>query len=153
MSGIKVFLIVGTTVVVAGVSIACNNVHRQRRSAAEGVVRLQAAWNRGACEEIFDNADGYFRRNQVRDNRLRQCAELRQQLGSWHSFQVKQTVTWPVGPVGIVWASGTADFDHGTHPFRADFNMKSSTARLWNMRLELEDRVVQIPGFSGRLVD
>lgn len=70
----------------------CNNVSEQRRLAEQGVSKLQAAWNRGDCASIYDEGDGYFRRNQLRDKWLKQCAELRGQLGLWQGFHVTDGV-------------------------------------------------------------
>jgi hypothetical protein len=133
--------------------VGCNNVFEQRRLAEQGVSKLQVAWNRGECASIYDEGDGYFRRNQLRDKWLRQCVELREHLGLWQSFQVRDGAVWPVGAVGIVWVEGTADFAGGQHTVRADFKLDNATAKLFHLQFELDGKLLQIPGYSGRLVD
>jgi hypothetical protein len=133
--------------------IGCNNVFEQRRMAEQGVSKLQADWNRGECATIYDESDGYFRRNQLRDKWLGQCAELRNTLGTWNSFQVKNGVTWPIGSVGLVWVEGMAEFASGQHTVRVDFQLVNNSAKLFNLGFNLDGKLVQIPGWSGRLVD
>ena len=149
MSEQKLRIILITTVLLA----ACNNVMQQRHSVIAGVSRVQAAWNRGACGSVYDDGDGYFRRNQAREHWLTQCAELRQRLGAWKSFDTANGAVWPIGRVGIVWVQGPAVFENGQHTVRADFNLDNGTARLFELQFELDGRPVQIPGWSGRLVD
>ncbi len=133
--------------------IGCNNVLKQRHSAEKGVANVQAAWNRNDCASIYDEGDGYFRRNQSREAWLRQCADLRAQLGTWQSFRVKEGNAWPFGSVGIVWVEGAAGFAGGTHTLRADFKLNDNTAQLFNLQIQLNGKLIQMPGFSGRLVN
>ncbi len=132
----------------------CNNTSQQRRLAEQGVAKLQSAWNREDCASIYDEGDGYFRRNQRRDEWLRRCAELRNDLGLWRGYQVADGVTWPIGKIGIVWVEGRADFANGPQTVRADFQLNKNTARLFHFQIKFADgKLVQIPGFAGRLVD
>jgi len=133
--------------------IGCNNGTEQRRLAERGVSKLRAAWNRGDCASIYDEGDGYFRRNQLRENWLRQCAELREQLGLWQGFRVRNGAVWPIGAVGIVWVEGTADFETGQRTVRADFQLDNATSKLFDLQVDLNGKLLQIPGYSGRLVD
>jgi hypothetical protein len=142
---------VGTIVLL--LFIGCNNVLKQRHLAEQGVSTLQAAWNRNDCASIYDESDGYFQRNQSRDKWLRTCTDLREQLGTWQSFRVRDGALWPFGSVGIVWVEGPADFAGGLHTLRADFALEDNTARLFNLQFDLNGKLIQIPGFSGRLVD
>ncbi len=123
---------VGTTFLL---SIGCNNVFKQRRLAEQSMSTLQAAWNRDDCASIYDESDGYFRRNQPRDKWLAKCADLRKQLGTWQNFRVRDGAVWPFGSVGIVWVEGSADFVGGPHKVRADFTLEDNDAKLFNLQL------------------
>jgi hypothetical protein len=143
-------LIVATLAMLLG---ACNNVEEQKRLAKEGISQLQAAWNRGECASIYDNADGYFRRNQPRNAWLEHCSGLREQLGAWQSFDRTQGNAWPIGKVGIIWIEGSGAFANGAHTVRADFVLDKDEAKLFHLQFVLDGKLLQIPGYAGRLVD
>ena len=79
--------------------VACNGSARQRTLllesagkprealALEGVSRLRDAFNLGACQSIFDEADLTFRLLQSQQAWLSDCERLHNELGSWRRFQ------------------------------------------------------------------
>jgi hypothetical protein len=76
--------------------------------ALDGVSRLREAFNRGACQSIFDEADLVFRLRQSQQAWLSECERLREKLGSWRSFQA-HLAHGPGVPLSVV-VYGEAEF-------------------------------------------
>src|SRR5690242_10026766 len=114
--------------------------------AREGIKRLREAFNRGACQSIFDEADLSFRLRQSRQAWLDKCADLRRKLGMWRSFEAHVAQSRGV-PLSIV-LDGEAEFAGG----RASVHEKVQTvwhfdhgrAELFSMHLNGE----AIPSYS-----
>ena len=79
--------------------------------ALAGVSRLREAFNRGACQSIFDEADLVFRLRQSQKAWLSECERLRRNLGSWRSFQA-HLAHGPGVPLSVV-VYGQAEFARG----------------------------------------
>jgi hypothetical protein len=79
--------------------------------ALDGVSRLRDAFNRGACQSIFDEADRVFRLRQSQEAWLSECGRLREKLGSWRSFRA-HLGHGPGVPLSVV-VYGEAEFAKG----------------------------------------
>ena len=55
--------------------------------ALNGASRLREAFNRGACQSIFDEADPVFRLSHPRQAWLDECERMRRRLGLWLIFR------------------------------------------------------------------
>ena len=75
------------------------------------VSRLRGAFNRGACQSIFDKADQVFRLRQSQHAWLSECERLRKKMGSWQSFRAR-VEHGPGVPLSVV-VFGEAEFANG----------------------------------------
>lgn len=83
-----------------------------------GVGRLRDAFNQGACQSIFDEADPVFRLTWPRQAWLEECKRLRERLGLWTSFQTNVTHS-PGVPISLA-AYGEGEFAIGRWRTRAN---------------------------------
>jgi hypothetical protein len=83
-----------------------------------GVGRLRDAFNQGACQSIFDDADPVFRLIRSRQAWLEECKRLRERLGLWIIFRTKVTHN-PGVPLSIV-VYGEGEFAIGRWRKRAN---------------------------------
>lgn len=84
---------------------------------------LRASCDAGKCEEIYDSAD------------------------------IENHMQWFPNTDGSVWIEGTAKFERETCKFRTDWEVTQGAGRLFNIELKRPRGLVNVPGFSGRLVD
>jgi hypothetical protein len=67
--------------------LAGPQLHSARRALAfTALEAMRAAFNRGECGAIFDDADPIFRRLQTKEEWVSNCEVIRNRLGSWNSF-------------------------------------------------------------------
>jgi hypothetical protein len=83
-----------------------------------GIARLRDAFNRGACQSIFDDADPVFRLIRSRQAWLDECERLRDRLGLWVIFRTN--VTHSTGVPLSVTVYGEAEFATGRWRTRAN---------------------------------
>src|SRR6516162_1933996 len=83
-----------------------------------GIARLRDAFNRGACQSIFDDADPVFRLIRSRQAWLDECERPRERLGLWVIFRTN--VTHSTGVPLSVTVYGEAEFATGRWRTRAN---------------------------------
>ncbi|HXI42941.1 MAG TPA: hypothetical protein VNH18_18400 [Bryobacteraceae bacterium] len=79
--------------------------------ALDGVSRLRDAFNRGACQSIWQEADPLFRLREPQQEWMSKCDRMRQKLGALQSFQVHLR-HGPDVPISIV-VYGEGEFARG----------------------------------------
>lgn len=84
----------------------------QRTQAESAATRLREVFNTAACQPIYNAAAEYFRIGQDPREWSVECEQLKQQLGSWQSFEVTQTQRWLM-PGMVVSVRGSAGFERG----------------------------------------
>jgi len=75
------------------------------------VSRLRDAFNRGACQSIWDEAAPVFRIREPQQAWLNGCERMRQKLGAWQSYQAHSKHS-PGIPLSVV-VFGEAEFARG----------------------------------------
>jgi hypothetical protein len=129
----------------------CNDTAQQKSLAVAAAQHFQEIYNSGSCEQLYDDASPYFKTHETRPRWLRDCAELRERFGAWNKFTPASNVTWPIGPVGIVWVRGPAQFSNGPAEVRLDWDLTNHRAALFDVLVEAGGQQVAIPGFSGEI--
>lgn len=114
---------------------------------------LRAQFSAGQCREIYDEADGYFQRNQSPESWIALCGKLRSEMGAWLSSDVQGEMRWFPDVDGTAWIEGTARFEKESCKFRTYWEVRSGSAKLFDIVLERPGGKVNVPGFAGRLVD
>jgi len=129
MSAPRATFVAFLSVLLAG----CSGIAKQQASVMEtagkprealalaGVSRLRDAFNRGACQSIFDEADLVFRLGQSQQAWLSECERLRKKLGLWRSFQAHVT-HGPGVPLSVA-VYGEAEFADGRWRTRTQIGM------------------------------
>jgi hypothetical protein len=126
---VKLLRVVGGTIFLVGVLLpACRRARLnnplenvkvegwQTAQAVDAVSRLREGFNNSSCEPIYTAAAAKFRTQDAREWTT-ECDKLKQQLGSWRSFQITGTQRCAM-PQVVVCVGGPAEFEKG----RADID-------------------------------
>jgi hypothetical protein len=100
--------------------------------ALAGVSRLRDAFNRGACQSIWDEADLVFRIREPQQAWLSECERMRKKLGAWQSFQA-HSKHGPGVPLSVV-VYGEGEFAKAAHTRiwkRCGTLTRDGLSRLW----------------------
>jgi hypothetical protein len=114
-------------------------------------VEVQALYNSGSCQQIYDDASQYFQSHETLPRWLQDCTELQRRFGAWSEYTPKSNVTWPIGPVGIVWVRGSAQFSNGPANVRLDWHLTNGRTALFDVLIETGGEQTAIPGFTGEI--
>lgn len=138
-------------VMVTAVISGCNNPMRHRTLAIDAAQRFQALYNSGSCQQLYDDASEHFRSYEARLRWSKDCGALRARFGRWTEFKPESNNAWPIGPVGIVWVRGLAQFENGAAQVRLDWDLATYRASLYNILIEAGGEQISIPGFTGEV--
>ena len=103
--------------------------------------------------QIYAEASRYFQLHETDRRWLRDCAQLQMRFGRWTEFTSTESITWPVGRVGIVWVRGQAQFEKGSAEVRLDWDLSGDRPALNNLLIETGGEQTSIPGFTGDVRD
>jgi hypothetical protein len=103
-------------------------------SALDGVKRLREAFNQGACQSIFSEADPVFRLRQSPQDWLNECQRMRRELGRWQSFQAKLQHS-PGIPLRVV-VYGEGRFSRGRRHLETVWHFDRGRAELFSLYLD-----------------
>jgi hypothetical protein len=124
----------------------CNSTSRasnpREELALAGASSLRDAFNRGACRQIFDEADEVFRASQT--DWLDVCEQMRKKLGLWRSFHTRWNHT-DVVPIFRVVVYGEAEFSKGRYQLETVWHFDSGRAELFSLGLSGGGEQMQIP--------
>ncbi len=125
----------------------------REKLALSGAAGLREAFNRGACRQIFDDADEVFRVSEA--DWLDVCERMRKRLGWWRSFHVQLRRTNGV-PLRVV-VYGDAEFAKGRYQVETVWHFDRGRAELFSLTLHGGGEQIQIPplrfGVPRRLMD
>jgi hypothetical protein len=96
------------------------------------ISRLQNEFNHGACQSIYDEAGAGFR-SQTSEEWLRECALLQNELGSWKSFQAKDTFGFGTREL-IVLVVGLAEFEKENQQVEINWILTDKTSGFHSIR-------------------
>lgn len=122
--------------------------------ALAGAASLREAFNQGACQRIFDDADEVFRISQIQTEWLELCERMCKNLGLWRSFDAQWGHAHCV-PLRVV-IYGEAEFAKGRYHVETVWHFDKGRAELFWMVLECDSEQIQIPPppvFRKRLMD
>jgi hypothetical protein len=121
---------------------AVNPRNPREELALAGAASLRAAFNRGACWQIFDEADDVFRASQA--DWLDVCEQLRKKLGWWRSFHAQLDRRDGV-PINRVVVYGEADFAKGRYHLETVWHFDRGRVELFSLGLWGGSEQIQIP--------
>ena len=125
----------------------------REKLALAGAAGLREAFNRGACRQIFDDADEVFRVSQT--DWLDVCERMLKRLGWWRSFHTQLRRTDGV-PIRVV-VYGEAEFAKGRYQVETVWHFDRGRAELFSLILQGGGEQIQIPplrfGVPRRLMD
>jgi hypothetical protein len=110
--------------------------------ALERVERMRAAYNRGECAGIYEEASQPFRLLESREDWLAECELIRASLGEWRSFDAKRAET---GHAIEVHVSGRAVFARGEGQLQTTWVIEAGGARLFSLWLDTGDWRTAVP--------
>lgn len=123
--------------------LACQ-IHRpgmseiQKRQALDAMKHLQAEFNTRNCELIYEEAGAHFRSQDPMDWG-RECALLKDELGSWRSFQVSDAERWPNREATFcIFAS--ADFESQSKQLAVAWTFNERGAELFFIAVQLDEK-------------
>ena len=117
----------------------------QGKLATDAVTRVREAFNAGACQSIYEGAAEFFR-SREQGRWQSECERLRERLGQWQSFEVRETVRCGGTPTAvIVCVDGQGVFTTGTHRMEMAFQCERGQARLFWLGFEDSNQWRQIP--------
>jgi hypothetical protein len=129
--------------------LACGHREDQsRKLALDGALEMREAFNSGACQSIYEHADGPFRYLQSREVWLSRCVEMRAELGEWRSFEVPAQSRKTGTPV--VALEGPAVFANREIRLRALWRVDRGRAHLLMLVLIYADKTRRIPDVYSR---
>ena len=122
---------------------------QQRELALDGALRMREAFNSGACQSIYEHADGPFRSLQSAEAWLSRCAQMRTELGDWRRFDAApQVANATAAP--IVALEGPAAFANARIRVRALWRVDQGRARLLLLVLMYGHKTLRIPDVYPR---
>lgn len=121
----------------------------QKAKLVDAVSHLRAEFNTGTCEFIYDEASAHFRSQDPKEWR-RECALLKEELGSWRSFQVKVAEKWSEREP-IVCVIGTAEFEKQVQQIGIVWTLEHNGVQLISifMREHDDQEWMEIPSRPG----
>jgi hypothetical protein len=111
--------------------------------AASAILELREMLNKGECASVYAEADPAFR-SQSEESWVRQCEQLRHDLGAWQSFQGKGAEQGPLDP-RLRLVTGEAVFASGAYHLEMLWNVSVLPARLCYLQLGTDPNVITIP--------
>ena len=127
----------------AGCSSTLNTSNPREKLALEAVASLREAFNGGACQHIFDEADEVFRISQPETEWLEICERMHRNLGWWRSFQPQLDRT-PSIPLRVV-VYGQAEFAKGRYRMETVWHFDRGRAELFSLVLQGNGEQIQVP--------
>ena len=128
--------------------LACRNTEmnrpvspEQQTSAVHEARKFREAFNQGACEAVYLEAAGSFRR-QSKQDWMKQCAELHQRLGLWRGSDIRSAVM--CGPQ-LICLDGTAAFETGSYDLELAWMFHKGRPRLCWWVVEGRGQTMRIP--------
>jgi hypothetical protein len=115
----------------------------QRALITQSTDQLRAAFNQGACQDIYDRADAVFRLAQDPEAWMTQCEQMRKTLGAWQRFEPQLRGKFGI-PLTVV-ASGPAVFGAGDYRVVATWHLNSGRAQLFSLFLKGGGFQMRIP--------
>jgi hypothetical protein len=117
----------------------------QRAQLDDAVSHLRGEFNAGTCELVYDEASAHVRSQDPKEWR-RECALLKQELGSWRSFQVKVEQKWSEQEP-IVCVIGNAAFEKYVQQIGMVWTLGNKGAKLFSLfvRENLDREWMEIP--------
>ena len=102
------------------------------------VSRLRDAFNRGACQSIWDEADPVFRIREPQQAWLSECERMRNKLGAWQSFQGHSKHSPGVPLSVVVYGEGEFARSHAHTHLETVWHFDRGRAELFSMNLNGE---------------
>jgi hypothetical protein len=121
---------------------AVNFRNPREKLALAAAASLHEAFNRGACRQIFDQADEVFRVSQT--DWIEVCGQMRKKLGWWWSFHARLDHT-DVAPIIKVVVYGSAEFSNGRYRLETAWHFDKGRAELFSLGLRGGGEQIQIP--------
>jgi hypothetical protein len=109
----------------------------QQARALEAVAHLQAEFNTGNCQLVFEEASPHFRAQDPKEWR-RECALMKDEMGAWRNFEVKFAQMWP-DRQRLVCVVGLAVFERETEQVGAVWMLEDNGARLYLLMMRKHD--------------
>lgn len=110
---------------------------------ASAILELRETFNKGECASVYAEADPAFR-SQSEESWVRQCEQLRHDLGARQSFQGKGAEQGLVDP-RLRLVIGEAVFASGAYHLEMLWNVSVLPARLCYLQLGTDPNVITIP--------
>jgi hypothetical protein len=123
---------------------------RQKALTSSAVSHLRDEFNRGACQSIYEEAGVGFR-FQTSEEWRRECEMLKNELGSWKSFEVKITEGFAKHDHDVfVLIFGVAEFEKANQQVEVNWILNDKGAEMQWIGLRLRDDQIwmQIPDRS-----
>ncbi len=106
------------------------------RVSEQGLSRLREAFNRDACNAIYDDASGGFRDAIPRAEWAKQCGTLRTQLGRWQDYEVALHEIPVKHAAGYTQLEGRARFAQGEYLLTSWWSLGGERAELLSLCLD-----------------
>jgi hypothetical protein len=126
-------------------SFGCRRAEKET-VAASSILQLREMFDKGECSSVYAGADPAFR-SQSEENWVRQCEQLRHDLGSWQSFQ-KNGAEQELADPRFRLVSGEAVFANGTYHLEMYWNVSVAPARLCYFQLGTNPNIITVPPFK-----
>lgn len=117
---------------------------KQRETLArEADQKLLEAFNRGACQRVFQGAT-FFTRRYTDQDWLTDCEQLRRELGVWHSSDFRSTEVCGA-PGEVVCVDGAVTFNKGRCALETAWSLRGGAAKLLFLVIVHDGKELQIP--------